>query len=682
MVRRPALECGRLECDLTMCGIAGKLSFDASREVGGAEIGAMLDPIAHRGPDGQGVYLDREAGLGHCRLAIVDVDGGPQPMANEDRMVWIVFNGEIYNHEELREGLVARGHVFRSRSDTEAILHLYEEYGDDCVNHLRGMFAFAIWDRKRRRLFAARDRVGIKPLYYCQTPAAFLFASEFKAILADPGVSRDLCPAAFGQFFAFLYVPGAETPFAAVRKLPPGHSLAVEGGRVVLRRYWSLRFTRERWDQPFGETVDELRALIGETVRSHLMADVPLGVLLSGGVDSSAILSLAVRGSTQGIKTFTVGFEGQGVVDERPYARLAAREFGTDHRDLSITAGDFWDFLPAYAWQMEEPVCEPPAVALYHVSRLARGHVKVLLSGEGGDEAFGGYPNYPNLLRLERIQRRLGPLARPLGALAGMAGGLLGSEKLRRYGGALGRPLADHYYSRSSSPSAYFNRTAALFNRDFLAVATPVPPAARMAEILAPVRDLPLLDQMLYADTRTWLPDDLLVKADKMTMANSVELRVPLLDHRVLEFAASLRTEAKVSGGETKRVLKAAFARVLPPEILARKKAGFPVPYGAWLRGPLADGVRDTLLSSRAAGRGYFRPGQVERLLERNRRTGDLSKEVFSLLVMELWHQRFVDAAGDPRRAETPPPRSGSRPAVRAAAGFRLYPAERPAITP
>jgi len=651
-----------------MCGIAGKICSDPTARIGRSEIEAMLAPIAYRGPDSRGVFLDRQAGLGHCRLAIVDVDGGPQPMPNEDRRVWIVFNGEIYNHAELREELAARGHGFRSRSDTEVIVHLYEEYGDDCVRHLTGMFAFAIWDMGRQRLFAARDRVGIKPFYYCRTPQAFYFASELKAIIADPAVSREIDVPALGQFFSFYFLPGSETLFKSVHRLAPGHTLSVERGEVSIRRYWDLRFTRERWGRPFESTVEELQGLLDATVRSHLMADVPLGVLLSGGVDSSAILSLAARGSAGRMSTFTVGFDGEEVVDERPYARAAARQFGTDHHELSITAEDFWNFLPAYVWHMEEPVCEPPAVALYFVSRLARSSVKVLLSGEGGDEAFGGYPNYPNLMRLERIQAGLGPLARPAGAIVQRAGGLFGSERLRRYGAALGRKLADHYYSRSSSPSGYFNRTAALFTREFVESAASISAQARMAELLEPVRDLPLLDQMLYADTATWLPDDLLIKADKMTMANSVELRVPLLDHRVLEFAASLPADHKVRGRETKRVLKAAFAKLLPPKVLSRKKAGFPVPYQAWLRGPLAKRVGDTLLSDRATGRGYFNRRQVERLLQRQRRTGGFSKEVFSLLVTELWHQRFVDLPPDRFRPGTAALESLLPPAVPVAA--------------
>ena len=627
-----------------MCGIAGKLLFEPEGRVARADIEAMLRPIAHRGPDGQGIYLDDNAGLGHCRLSIIDLSTGDQPMANEDETVWIVFNGEIYNFKPLREDLLSRGHVFRSRSDTEVIIHLYEEYGADCVRHLRGMFAFAIWDKKRRRLFAARDRVGIKPLYYCQTTDALYFASELKAIITDPAVSREISLPALRQFFSFFYLPGEDTLFRSVRKLLPGHYLLAEDGRISIRRYWDLQFTHQRWGQSFEETVEELDGLLAATVRDHMMADVPVGILLSGGVDSSAVLSYAVQGTEKKVKTFTVGFDGGQVVDERPFARLVARRFGTEHYDLSITAEDFWNFLPAYVWHMEEPVCEPPAVALYYVSRFARQHVKVLLSGEGGDEAFAGYPNYPNMLRLDRIRSALGPLARPTGAAAALVGALFGMARVQRYGTALGRPLADCYFSRTSSPSTFFNRSAQrFFTPEFLAASAPLSAPNTMAELLRPAADWPLLNQMLYADTKTWLPDDLLIKADKITMANSLELRVPLLDHVVLEFAASLPPEFKVKGKQTKRVLKAAFAKVLPEAVLTRKKAGFPVPYENWLRRELKGKVEDVLGSPRAASRGYYRKGAVSRLLQADSLHGRHAKEMFSLLALELWHREFID---------------------------------------
>lgn len=629
-----------------MCGIVGKLHLIPGAAANREEIERMMRPISHRGPDGQGFYLDGPVGFGHLRLAIIDVDGGPQPMTNEDGTVWIVFNGEIYNFQGLREDLVARGHKFRSRSDTEVIIHLYEEYGDDCVRHLRGMFAFAIWDAKRQRLFVARDRVGIKPLYYCQTRDALFFASEFKGIVADPSVPRDVNLPALRQFFSFYYLPGEETLFSSVHKLAPGHTLAVENGKLTMGRYWDLQFTEDRWNRTFEEVVEELHGLLGSTVRDHMIADVPVGVLLSGGVDSSAVLNFAVQGTEKTVKAFTIGFDGNQVVDERPFARMAARQFGAEHYELSITAEDFWKFLPGYVWHMEEPVCEPPAIALHYISELARQHVKVVLSGEGGDEAFAGYPNYPHMLRLERIRRTMGPLARPVGAISGSVGNLLGFERMARYGHALGRSLGDHYFSRTSTPTATFNRQAhEIFSPSLLAATSDNAAAAFMAGLLQPVKKSSLLDQMLYADTKTWLPDDLLVKADKITMASSLELRVPLLDHKVLEFAASLPQEYKVRGKETKRALKAAFAKILPQEILTRKKAGFPVPYSRWLSGPLAPRVREIILSEKAKSRGYFVPKALDRLVDSHERTHAHPKAIFSLLVVELWHRQFVDSA-------------------------------------
>lgn len=634
-----------------MCGIAGKLLFDSAAPVSEREIRAMIETIVHRGPDGNGVHLDRNVGLGHCRLSIIDLNAGSQPMANEDGAVWIVFNGEIYNFKQLRDQLEAKGHNFRSHSDTEVIVHLYEDLGTDCVKQLRGMFAFAIWDRKQQALFIARDRVGIKPLYYCQSDKAFWFASELKAILADAAVERDVDCSSLRRFLAFNYAAGDGTLFQSIKKLAPGHWLQVKGGQVTLRQYWDLSFSRERWTSSYEEAVGELQELLADTVRDHMMADVPVGVLLSGGVDSSAVLNFAVQGARKTVKTFTVGFDGDRVVDERPFARLVAERFRTEHYETSISARDFWDFLPTYVRHMEEPVCEPPAVALYYVTRLARHYVKVLLSGEGGDEAFAGYPNYPNMLCLERVRNVLGPLARSAGAVSNLTGRALGHPGLQRYGWALGRPLASHYFSRTSSPAAFFNSSSLEFlTHEFSREVGEASAARLLAGLVEEVKEEPLLNQLLYVDSKTWLPDDLLIKADKITMANSLELRVPLLDHKVLEFAATLPPDFKVRGRQTKRILKSTFAQVIPKEVIERKKAGFPVPYESWLRGPLRAEIADLLLSQRAAARGYFQKSAVEKLLREHVQTGRYSKEVFSLLVIELWHREFVDrrvAGGD-----------------------------------
>lgn len=628
-----------------MCGVAGKLNFIRQSRVERWEIERMLAPIGHRGPDSRGIFLDSIVGLGHCRLSIIDVEGGGQPMTNEDETVWIVFNGEIYNFQSLREQLILRGHVFLSRTDTEVIIHLYEEYGTDCLRLLRGMFAFAIWDKTKQRLFVARDRVGIKPLYYCQTGDSLYFASEFKSIIANPDIPRDIDVLTIRRFLALRYVPGSDTLFRSVHKLLPGHYLVAEKGILSIRKYWDLQFSKDRWHRSFDAVVEELHDLLGTTVRDHMIADVPVGVLLSGGVDSSAILSFAVHGTSKKVRSFTVGFEDARIADERPYARMAVERLGTEHHELTISADDFWSFLPLYVWHMEETICEPPAVALHYVSTLARHHVKVLLSGEGGDEAFGGYPDYPNMVRLKRIAGLLGPFARPFGAIAGFGAGVLAMPRVQRYAEAMGRPLSEHYFSRTSYPSVFFNRRAAeVFTLEFLRETGDFSFDKLLGETLASDGERSLLDQMLYVDTKTWLPDDLLVKADKITMGNSLELRVPLLDHKVLEFAASLHPSHKVQGRNTKRVLKAAFSKVLPPEILHRKKAGFPVPIASWLENELADRVKEILLDESTLRRGYFQKKSLERLLGQTKVSQDWSNQVFSLLVLEFWHREFGDS--------------------------------------
>lgn len=377
-----------------MCGIAGQVSLDGLKPVDADLIHRMTRIIAHRGPDGEGHHVSGPIGLGHRRLSIIDVNTGAQPMCNEDGTVWITFNGEIYNYVALRSELRSRGHVFKSESDTEVIVHLYEELGEACLTRLKGMFAFAIWDEHHRKLFLARDRIGIKPLYYTNTGNALLFASEIKSLFEDPSVARRFNPRSIDRFLTYYYLPGEDTLFDNIYRLEPGHCMTVCDGRISKRQYWDLSFqTAPRWSR-FDDAVEALQELLKRTVKDHLISDVPVGVLLSGGVDSTGVLRYAVEHSDQQIRTFTVGFEGEDFPDERPYARLAAQHYGTVHQDITINAKDFCDLLPKYIWHMEEPVCEPPAVALYLVSRLAReSSVKVLLAGEGGDEAFGGTIN-------------------------------------------------------------------------------------------------------------------------------------------------------------------------------------------------------------------------------------------------------------------------------------------------
>jgi asparagine synthase (glutamine-hydrolysing) len=621
-----------------MCGICGKLNFDRDANVQPGLMRRMLEVIRHRGPDDEGVFASGNVGLGHRRLSIIDLGTGHQPISNENQKVWIVFNGEIYNYEVLRADLSKKGHVFRTRTDTEVIVHLYEELGPDCVNMLRGMFAFALWDSENEILLLARDRVGIKPLYYCQTSHSLLFASEIKALLADPDVAPEVVPALVDRFMTFFYMPGQETLFRNIFKLSPGCYLVVKQGRVCMRQYWDLEFCKSSPHTAVHEMESQLLSLLEETVRLHMISDVPVGILLSGGVDSTALLGLAVEKTDKKISSYTVGFSDQSVTDERPYARLAAETFGSTHHEISISARDFADFLPEYIWHMEEPVCEPPAVALYYVSRFASQYVKVLLSGEGGDEAFAGYQNYRNLLWLERLK------SLPWRGLSKGLINLAGAKRASKYIPLLDLPLQEYYYSRTSSPFSCFNyRHSALLTNDFAQECDREHTLAPTRELFKEAESYNALDKMLYVDTKTWLPDDLLLKADKMTMANSVELRVPFLDHKVLEFAAALPANLKVRGWTTKYLAKRALSGRVPKKILSRPKTGFPVPYGSWFRNGLQSWVRDVLLDRKTTNRGYFQTKAVEDLLEKNARFGMYSKEVFSLLTLELWHRTFLE---------------------------------------
>jgi asparagine synthase (glutamine-hydrolysing) len=627
-----------------MCGICGKLEFDRNASVGAPLIRAMLDTIRHRGPDDQGFYLSSQVGFGHARLSIIDLNSGHQPLSNEDGTVWIVFNGEIYNYRELRTFLLAKGHTLKTQSDTEVIVHLYEELGPQCVEKLRGMFAFALWNENTKELFLARDRVGIKPLYYSLNDQGIVFASEIKAILADPAVSRNLAPEIVDRFLTFLYVPGEETLLKGIRKLAPGHYLLAKNGKAEIRQYWDLSFRKPAESLSIEEAETQLSNLLAEAVELHMIADVPVGVLLSGGVDSTAVLSCAAERTNKEISTFTVGFSDAGFADERPYARLASETFASRHHEMTITADDFMAFLPKYVWHMEEPVCEPPAVALYYVSKLARNHVKVLLSGEGGDEAFAGYDNYRSMAWLERLKQ-----VWPAGNGAASWGlsrinSLVHSGKLAKYTPLMNATFPNYYYSRTSTPYRYAgNGIGELYASDFVKSIDKEYTIEPVRRLFSKIENQGVLDQMLYIDTKTWLPDDLLVKADKMTMANSLELRVPLLDHRLLEFAASLPANFKLKGFALKYIWKKALSKRVPTSILKRKKAGFPVPYEFWLRNNFKNQVRDILTDRKTIERGYFKKTAIENLLSANSDSGRYSKEVFSLVALELWHRLFFD---------------------------------------
>lgn len=627
-----------------MCGICGQLSITDSRKVDPSLIEKMCDVMSHRGPDDHGVYISRGVGLGHRRLSIIDLQTGKQPISNEDGNIWVVFNGEIYNYRDLRGELISKGHLFRTQTDTEVIVHLYEEFGDDFSKKLKGMFAIALWDDTQKKLILSRDRVGIKPLYYYLTEDTLIFGSEIKAILADPTVPRDVDFNSINLLMSYYFIPGDTTLLTGIKKLLPGHYLAIKNGKCIDTQYWDLAFTKTRNHMSFEASKQEVVELLRRSVHDHMISDVPVGFLLSGGIDSTVLLSFAVEETDQEISTFTIGFESDRFEDERKYAALAAKRFGTKHYDITIDANQFAEFLPKYVWHMEEPVCEPPAVALYYVSRLAKDHVKVLLSGEGSDEAFAGYPNYRNLVWLERIKRLAGPFSLAMGRTVSMFTSSGPLKRFNRYGLLMGMDFENYYYSRTSSPLHFPHKHAKDFYTHEFYDRSCLGKDHSFRKLLAQNTSIRnLLDKMLYIDTKTWLPDDLLVKADKITMANSIELRVPFLDHTVLEYAASLPTDFKLKGFTTKYILKKAFEGRVPDEILYRKKTGFPVPYEKWLSNDLNEYVNNILLDGKAVNRGYFQRSAITGMLDANRRHSTYSKEIFMLLALELWHRCFID---------------------------------------
>lgn len=625
-----------------MCGICGKLNFDLQSSVSPGLVRAMADTIAHRGPDDDGYYVSGPIGLGFRRLSIIDLATGHQPLSNEDGTVWIVFNGEIYNYKDLRAFLQGRGHIFKTQTDTEVIVHLYEEFGEACIQKLRGMFAFAIWDERRKSLLIARDRVGIKPLYYWLSDKCLIFGSEIKAILADPEVQAEVVPEMIDRFLTFYFVPGEETLLRNVCKLAPGSYMVVKNGKATVTQYWDLHFAHTECSVKDAEA--KFLTLLDECVSMHMVSDVPVGFLLSGGVDSTAMLGLAVGKTEHPLSSFTLGFSAPGLADERPYARLAAARYGSEHHEMTISAREFADFLPKFAWYMEEPVCEPQAVALYYVTRLAKEFVKVLISGEGGDEAFAGYPIYRNVLWLERIKSILKPFNGTLSSGLSQINNIWPSHRLAKYAPLLNLEFESYYYSRTSSPSRFFNSNGKdLYSRDFSHYVNREFSTRAITKYLTGGQAQGKVNQMLYADTKTSLPDDLLLKADKMTMANSIELRVPFLDHEFMEFAASLPEHFKVRGFTTKFLAKTALRNRVPPEILRRKKVGFPVPYDSWMRNELKDWVRDILLDRETLSRGYFKKSCIEYLINQDLEFHNYPKEILSLVSLELWHRSFVN---------------------------------------
>jgi asparagine synthase (glutamine-hydrolysing) len=632
-----------------MCGIGGKLYFDPARPVEREVLARMNAVQAHRGPDDSGIYCQGAVGLAHRRLSIIDLSpAGHQPMANEDGTVWIVFNGEIYNFQALRPRLAGRGHRFRSQTDTEVILHLYEEHGVDCLQFLRGMFAFAIWDGPRHQLFLARDRLGKKPLCYHQDAEALRFASEAKAILQDPAVEARPDPVGISHYLTYGYVPSPGSAFQGMRKLPPAHYLLSREGKVEVVRYWRLRRDR-KLHRPEAEWCREILARLEEAVRLRLISDVPLGAFLSGGIDSSAVVAMMSRISSGPVKTFSIGFD-EPEYDELRYARQVAERFGTEHHEL-VVRPDATAILPKLAWHYDEPFGDSSAVPTYYVAQMTRQYVTVALNGDAGDEDFGGYDRYvANLLAASfdrwpgagllrrairsglhlwpQSGRRTSLLYRGRRFLDGLT-----EQPERRYA----RWFCHFYGDRKDELCSPEFRAA--WGEDALEV------------LLTAYResDAPdLLDATLGVDAALYLPDDLLVKVDIASMAHSLEARSPFLDHEFMEFAATIPSDLKVRGRVKKYILKRALSGLLPDEILHRPKMGFGVPIDHWFRHELRDLTYDTLLGPRCLARGYFRPETLHRLLdEHTRGTANWHYLLWTLLMLELWHQTYVDGDGE-----------------------------------
>jgi asparagine synthase (glutamine-hydrolysing) len=648
-----------------MCGICGIFNFERGRRVSEVALESMNRSLTHRGPDDGGEYVSENVGIAMRRLSIVDVKGGHQPVSNEDGTVWVVYNGEIYNHQDLRPDLEARGHRYRSRGDTETIVHLYEEYGPRAVERLRGMFAFAIWDARNRRLFAARDRLGIKPFYYFCSPKAFVFGSEIKALLASGLVDAELNLRALPEYLAFGYLSGTDTLFAGVEKLMPGHTLEIgEDGALAIHSYWDLAANERTGSRPKSYYVQCYRERLESAVKSHLMSDVPLGVFLSGGVDSSAVAALMTRLRREPVETFSVGYS-ESQYSELGYARAVAGHIGSTHHEILVSRQQFFDSLPALIWHEDEPVCWPSSVALYHCAQLARERVTVVLTGEGADETLAGYTRYPWTLwntRLDRGYRALVP-----GVLrTGLRQSLVEWKWLS---GATRRKLSHTFLGRDGDSWTSFyldNFFAAFTAAEQLHLFAPervaeVSPGACYQHVLGYWQHSSgsLLQRLLYTDIKTYLVE-LLMKQDNMSMAASIESRVPFLDHEVVEFAAGIPAAYQTSGLAGKMVLKEAVSDLLPEEVLYRRKMGFPTPWSGWLTGAQLDTVEDLVAGNRASGRGLFRREALRRIFAEHR-TGesDHYDKIWRLLNLELWQRIFIDR--DPDYGTTPPQLAAAR---------------------
>jgi asparagine synthase (glutamine-hydrolysing) len=626
-----------------MCGIAGFVEASTVATPFGLESSAalvrrMCDVIRHRGPDDEGTWVDEGVALGMRRLSIIDLSTGHQPIHNEDRSVWIVFNGEIYNFRELRTELELAGHRFYTATDTEVIVHAYEQWGQGAIGRLRGMFGLAIWDARSRALLVARDRIGIKPMYYAQVNGRLYFGSELKSLLQAPDLPRDLDANALDHYLSFLYTPRDGSIFKSVRKLPPGHLLTWTDGRIAVKQYWQLPVD-ETFRGSDEDAVQHLRGVLGDAVRSHLMSDVPLGAFLSGGIDSSLVVGLMSEFSSSRVKTFSIGFD-EPAFDELEHARRVAVHFGTDHHEF-VVKPDGVSILDKLVSHFDEPFADSSAIPTWYVSEMARRHVTVVLSGDGGDELFGGYERYlphPRVVAFDRYSPRA--LRRVAGiAAARLPHGTRGKNFLRHVGrDDRGRYLdAIRFFGADEKP--------ALLTVDVQRAIDTLDPETLLARRFERFSQLPWPSQMMRFDAETYLPEDVLTKVDRMSMAHSIESRVPLLDNEVIDFASTLPASLKIKNGRRKHVLKEVAATLLPRDILNRKKQGFGVPLGTWFRGNLRELFADTLLSPSSLQRGYFQPAFVRRIVDEHLAgTRDHTLRLWQLVVFEKWQQQYVNS--------------------------------------
>lgn len=623
-----------------MCGIAGLLAQTEnprSSEI----LELMLQSIFHRGPDEDGTLVVGPLAMGMRRLSIIDLADGSQPMFDESGRYGIVFNGEIYNYRELREDLLKRGHQLKTHSDTEVIVHLYEECGEKCVDHLRGMFAFAIWDQHLHELFIARDRLGIKPMYFTNTGQDFVFGSEIKAILMHPDVKRSVDTVALSQYLSLKYVPAPRTFFEGIESLEPGHWLRVRNGKIVQKqRYWDLSFEKPGQILSEPEYVEQMLALLRETVGIHLRSDVPFGAFLSGGLDSSTIVALMAEQLSSPVNTFSVGFDGEGIQDELPYAQQVADAFGCAHHTLKITSKDFLSLSEKVLWHLDQPIADQATIATHMVAKLARQHVKMVLTGEGGDELFAGYARYAG--------ERYSPFTAMMPNFAGIGVRAIANRLpgLRRAKIAIQALTIKDEAKRFSNWFPMFNdeAKAGLFAASYRHLSAGA--AEVFGEHLARCNAKAPVDRMLYVDSKLWLVDYLLLRGDKLTMANSLEARVPLLDHKLVEFAGQLPAHLKLNGATRKYLLKQVARKLLPTQIIDRKKQGFPIPIERWLRKEASPMMRDLLSESSLQQRGYFDTKFVSnRIKEHLSGFADHSTELWGLMSFEMWLRQFIDVS-------------------------------------